>query len=168
MALNIARNNVFRKIKATGNPPIAPMASFPNWVREKYPDFIEAFEAQVAFNGELIEYIRRIEDALTSAKSEESESEAGEAVAPVTITSTTVLSSANETVLVDASSGAVSVVLPNPGTSGQIYNIKKIAGANTVSLLPNDTETIDGEVSWEISLMSTITVLSDGSNWYIL
>lgn len=75
------------------------------------------------------------------------------------------------TILCDATSGDLTIVLPAASTvSGHIYNIKKIdSTVNTVTLSPSGLDTIDGaaEVSTEIQWVN-ITVQSDGTNWYVL
>lgn len=73
-----------------------------------------------------------------------------------------------DTVLADASSGAVTVTLP-PTVNGIETTVKKIDGsANAVTLATPGGETIDGESSKTVTAQWTaLTVTSDGSNYYI-
>lgn len=75
----------------------------------------------------------------------------------------------NNVALCDCTSNAITINLPAAAT-GQQYHIKKIdATANTVTIDPNGTETIDGSLTKVISTQyDSITVVSDGSNWFIV
>ena len=78
---------------------------------------------------------------------------------------------ADYTILCDASGGGFTVTLPNVSTaSGYSFNIKKIDGSGAaVVISPAGSETIDGSTSITMTTPNlTITVQSDGSNWYIL
>jgi len=81
-------------------------------------------------------------------------------------------SAADHTILVDASlGGAVTVTLrPAANAQGQILVIKKIDSSGSgVTVDANGAETIDGSLSYTISSQwDTVTIQSDGSNWYIL
>ena len=78
---------------------------------------------------------------------------------------------ADEVILVDASSAAVTITLPSP-TKGHVLIIKKIdSSANTVTVQVADTttQTIDGATSQTLSTQwESVTVVSDGTNWYII
>ena len=54
--------------------------------------------------------------------------------------------------------------------TGKIYHIKKIdAGAGLVTLDPNSTETIDGDLTPDITAQyESFMMVSDGSNWHVL
>jgi len=75
-------------------------------------------------------------------------------------------------ILCDASGGSFSVYLPAAaGVEGRIYTIKKIAGtgAQTVTIDPNGTETIDGSTTLVIVINYTaIKIVSSGSAWFII
>jgi hypothetical protein len=87
-----------------------------------------------------------------------------------TITTTTTLDNTHYTVLVDSTSGAVTVNLPAANANtGRIYNINKIVAANTVTIDANGAETINGSTT--ISLVNqweSVTIQSNGTSWYIL
>jgi len=71
-------------------------------------------------------------------------------------------------VLVDASSGNITITLPEPSKDIQV-NVKKIdSSANVVTVVPNGGS-IDGESSKEISTQyESYFFISDGTNWYII
>jgi len=81
------------------------------------------------------------------------------------------LDALNNVCLCDCTSNAITLALPAP-VAGLQYHIKKIdSTANTVSVEPDDPgpELIDGAVSAIISTQyDSITVVSDGSNWWIV
>lgn len=72
--------------------------------------------------------------------------------------------------LVDCSDEHVTCFLDAAATlENRQFTFKKVAGSNTVILSPNGSETIDGETSAIISeLWNAITIVSDGSNWFII
>jgi len=76
--------------------------------------------------------------------------------------------SGGDCVLVDASSGDITITLPEPSKATQV-NIKKIdPSANIVIVVPNGGS-IDGETSKEISTQyESYLFISDGTNWYIV
>jgi hypothetical protein len=69
-------------------------------------------------------------------------------------------------------SGAINVTLPLPTTAGRQLVIKDITGlasTRNITILPHSSETIDGASSRVISTnYSSISVLSDSQNWYII
>lgn len=72
--------------------------------------------------------------------------------------------------LVDASSGAVTITLPTAvGRTGQTYEVKRTnAGANAVTVDGAGTETIDGALTASLATQyATVRVVSDGANWMI-
>jgi lysophospholipase L1-like esterase len=90
--------------------------------------------------------------------------------AVTTVTGSTSLTGVHHTVLVDAGSGSRTINLPAAsGITGKEYIIKKIDGsANTVTIDGNGSETIDGATTQVISTQYTsMTIRSNGSNWYI-
>lgn len=87
------------------------------------------------------------------------------------ISTTTGLDQTYQTILVDASGGAVTVNLPT--TSGQTtlrYEVKKIdASANAVTLDGAGAETIDGAATYPLTVQwQSVTVESNGSAWFVL
>lgn len=78
------------------------------------------------------------------------------------------ITSDDYTIMADASSSAVTLTLPSSPEAGRIYHIKCIDNTNTVTLDSNGNN-IDGDSSNIILIeYETITVQSDGSDWYIL
>jgi len=76
--------------------------------------------------------------------------------------------SGGDCVLVDASSGDVTITLPEPSKATQV-NIKKIdPSTNVVMVMPNGGS-IDDEPLKEISTQyESYLFISDGTNWYII
>jgi len=76
--------------------------------------------------------------------------------------------SGGDCVLVDASSGDVTITLPEPSKATQV-NIKKIdPSTNVVMVMPNGGS-IDDEPLKEISTQyESYLFISDGTNWYIV
>jgi|GEM_PF-2971034 len=88
----------------------------------------------------------------------------------VSVSGDTALSTGAQNVLVDATSGDIEITLPDPGAQGGVpINVKKVAGAGTVTVLPNAAETIDGASSKvNPDLWNSMQVVTDGTNWYIV
>lgn len=86
-------------------------------------------------------------------------------------TTSQTLSSSTQFVLVNANAGNVIITLPaaadNPLT---IYTIKKIdPSIHTVKIDANSNETIDGELTIDLTLQySYITIVCDGDEWFII
>lgn len=81
------------------------------------------------------------------------------------------VTSSDYTMLADATAAAFTVSLPTAaGIKGRIYNVKKIdSSINAVSIEANGTETIDGSLTQVlIDQNESITIQSDGSNWFII
>jgi hypothetical protein len=78
----------------------------------------------------------------------------------------------NKMILVDATAGNVTLLLLAAATAGDGFKfaVKKIdASANTVTLDPNASETIDGEATYVLSQEnSSVLLVSDGTNWQIM
>ena len=87
-----------------------------------------------------------------------------------TYTSSQTLTSANDVVLVDASSGVVTITLPAASETGRQFEIKKIdSSANAVTIDPNGSELLDGATTAVINNQyESLTIVSDGSAWHIL
>lgn len=74
-------------------------------------------------------------------------------------------------ILVNATSGAVTVTLPAAASyKGRHYYIKKIdSSINTVTIDGNGSETIDDQLTAVISVQYTcLTIFSDGAEWWII
>ena len=88
-----------------------------------------------------------------------------------TITTNTTLDKTYYTVLADASSGAITVTLPQASTVDRVmFNIKKIdSSVNKVTVDGNGSETIDGSTTFDLTGEDeSITIHCDGSSWYIV
>lgn len=91
--------------------------------------------------------------------------EEGDIVTGITLTANHIL------VLVDASSGAVTITLPAAeDNEGTVYIFKKIdSSGNSVTIDGNGSETIDGEQSVVLNLQyQYVTVACDGDEWFII
>ncbi|CAL1520425.1 hypothetical protein [Chitinophaga sp. MM2321] len=87
------------------------------------------------------------------------------------VSATGSLTETDNTLLVDASGGAVTITLP-PGTNitGRVYTIKKIGGTidNSVTIQPTGGQ-IEGGSSYIIYNNYTyVTLQTDGNNWYVI
>lgn len=100
-----------------------------------------------------------------------SSSRVGGFVLPVGTENGSFTAASNTVYLVDATPGAVTVTLPAAASiTNRVYYFKKIdAGVNTVTVDPNASETIDGDTIKVLSSQySSLTIVSDGGNWFIL
>ena len=82
---------------------------------------------------------------------------------------------ADDVVLADATAGTVNVTLPLAAQSeGHVIHIKKVdtVAGNKVVAVGNGSETIDKSASKELDYLApvfeSITVVSDGTEWWIL
>jgi hypothetical protein len=71
------------------------------------------------------------------------------------------------TILCNTTSNSITVSLPTAvGNKGLTYEVKKLVAANTVTIDPNGTQTIDGATTVAITSQYEALVLrSDGANW---
>ena len=79
--------------------------------------------------------------------------------------------SADNVILCNASAGAFTITLPTAvGRSGKMYNIKKIDSTSNIVTVDGDgTETIDDGLTADLTVQyESITVVSDGTEWWIL
>lgn len=87
------------------------------------------------------------------------------------VTSSYPVTETDNTILADATTGALTITLPPVGSiSGRIYTIKKIAGGidNEVIISPTGA-TIDGGPNYTIyNDWTFVTLQTDGSNWYVI
>lgn len=85
---------------------------------------------------------------------------------------TVVIGDRNKTILVDATSGAVTINLLAAATAGNKYriNIKKIdTTANAVTIDPNASETVDDRTTYVLyDYNDTVRLQCDGSNWNVI
>ena len=98
----------------------------------------------------------------------------GQDKAPIaTVTTNTTLDGAvdGSTVLVDATSGNLTITLPAAADADERrYYIKKIdASGNTVTVEGNGAETIDDAANYVLTVQyQSVTVHCDGTEWWIL
>lgn len=90
-----------------------------------------------------------------------------------TISANTTIDATDNTVLVNTTSGALTITLPSAsGISGRIYTIKKIGSGGIdkeLTVTPAGSSTIDGGSSYIIYNDYTyVTLQTDGTNWYII
>lgn len=88
------------------------------------------------------------------------------------VTSNTTLLESDYGLICDGSSNSINVALP-PAASvrGRVFFIKRIDNtiANTLNLVPNDSETIDGGIAFSTNVQwKAVQITSDGSNWFII
>ena len=89
------------------------------------------------------------------------------------VSANTTIDATDNTVLVNTTSGALTISLPSAsGISGRIYTIKKIGTGgidNQLTVSPAGGATIDGGSSYIIYNDYTyVTLQTDGTNWYII
>lgn len=88
-----------------------------------------------------------------------------------TKTSSYPVTASDYTILCDATSGTLTITLPlATDVEGQIYNVKKVdSSVNDVTLAASGGDLIDGSSSVSTNIQwTTISVQSDGTNWYVL
>ena len=90
--------------------------------------------------------------------------------ATVTKTANYTATADDHTIRVDTTSGNVTISLPAAASSvGRIFYIKKVAAANTVTIDPSGSETIDGSSTATLSSNYEHTVVqSNGTSWDVL
>ena len=86
-------------------------------------------------------------------------------------TSAQTLTADNYLVIVNASTGNITITLP-PAVNhkNRIYTIKKIdSSGNSVTIDANSSEKIDGEQTVVLNLQfAYVTIVSDGDEWFII
>jgi hypothetical protein len=88
-----------------------------------------------------------------------------------TITTSYVVLSTDGTILVDASTSSITVTLPSAlNLLGTVFNVKCIDNTNAVIVVgASGSETIDTfSTGIELDLYDSISVKSDGSDWWII
>ena len=77
----------------------------------------------------------------------------------------------DDVILCDTSSGSFTITLPTSvGNSGKVFHIKKISYNNNVTVDTTSSQTIDGSLTQVItgSGLTSVSMVSNGSNWFIL
>lgn len=90
---------------------------------------------------------------------------------PLSKTASYAVTAADDNVLCDCASGAITLTLPAAASnSGKVLHVKKIdSSANRVTVDGNSSETIDGTTTRVIGVQNdTLTIMSDGTNWRVL
>lgn len=91
--------------------------------------------------------------------------------AVTSVSADTTLTADHHTVLVDATSGNITITLPTAtGIDGREYIIKKIdSSSNTVTITPQSSQTIDGQSNYVLSAQNKyIEVKAANGNYYII
>jgi hypothetical protein len=85
----------------------------------------------------------------------------------VTVTANVTLTANNTVVLVDSTSGNVTVTLPDAtANSGRYYVIKRTGSANNVTIQAQSGQTVEGNANTTlIGAGSTDSIISDGARW---
>lgn len=94
----------------------------------------------------------------------------GDVTSVITVTTNTTLDTDN-TILVNAASGNITITLPAAASkANKIYRIKKIdATVNTVIIQPQVSEMIDDNTNMILLFQdSSIDLVSNAANWYII
>jgi len=88
------------------------------------------------------------------------------------VTSNYPVTAADNTVLADATGGAITITLPSPGTiAGRMYTIKKIGsgGIDKEVTITTSGGTIDGGSNYIIyNDWTFVTLQTDGTDWYVI
>lgn len=93
----------------------------------------------------------------------------GYTVASVSTTPYTETATSGTKVLLVTASSAITINLPTAVGNTATYIIKKVSGANSVTIDANSTQTIDGGLTAVLNkVYESITLVSDNSNWQII
>lgn len=86
-----------------------------------------------------------------------------------TKTSDYTLTARDEVILLDASSNTVTATLPTAvGIEGTVFIVKCIDATYTCTIDTTSSQTIDGDLTITLSAMESVTLISNGANYYIL
>jgi len=87
-----------------------------------------------------------------------------------TASSTLTLAEQHKTIKADATSGTVTLTLPDAATVSFGYRIKRVnSGSNGVALATTSSQTIDGASTKTLgSQWAMVEVASDGANWQLV
>lgn len=90
----------------------------------------------------------------------------------ITVTSDYTALSTDQVILVDATSGPITITLPATHADGLHYEIKDkngLALVDTITIISQDGDTIDGITSIVLTnTYQSVTVVSDGTNWFVV
>ena len=86
---------------------------------------------------------------------------------PVTSITETYTVVAND-YFINCTANSFTVNLPSASSLvGKVYQIKN-SGTGTITVDANGSQTIDGDLTQSLAQDESITIISDGSNWYII
>jgi hypothetical protein len=86
----------------------------------------------------------------------------------VSVTAAYTVQDVDFAVIADATSGAVTVTLPD-AHSDRVVSVKKVDASNNVTIATPSSETIDGAATKVLSTQyDAVILIADGSNWHIL
>lgn len=90
--------------------------------------------------------------------------------AVATKTANYTLTTEDDIIKADATSGAITMTLPTAVGAKKMYCVKKIdSTSNAVNVATTSAQTIDGSSSIAITVQNTaLTFVSDGANWIII
>ena len=145
----------------------------PHWIndslnkRVRYTDSLGIYVTPKQLNDSLAKRVRYIDSlGIYVTPTQMMDSIAAHSAAIKTVTANYTATEFDNTILVDASGGAVTVTLPSPsGIAGRWYSIKKIdSSVNAVTV----SGSIEGASSYTLALQyKYVRVQTDGSAWYI-
>lgn len=88
---------------------------------------------------------------------------------PTAVTATYTINDSDFLVLADASGGDFTVtLLPAASAVNRLCDVKNSGATGTVTVDGDGTETIDGDLTFALIPYETITLLSDGTDWWII
>lgn len=94
---------------------------------------------------------------------------AGDRVAVTSKTANYTAVDTDRVLLCDPTSGSITITLPAAGAGKQEYVIKKtVAHANTLVIDPAGAETINGAATLTVADNTSVTIVSDGTNWHTI
>lgn len=78
--------------------------------------------------------------------------------------------SQGEIILVNATSGGITITMPSAVSNDYLYSIKKTdSSSNSVTIATTSSQTIDGGTTAVILVQyAAVTLVSDGSNWNVI
>jgi len=88
----------------------------------------------------------------------------------VTKTSSYTITTGDQIIIADAASGEINITLPTAvGSTGTYYTVKRINTSNSVTIVTTSSQLIDGGSTVVLSTQyQSVTVVSNGSNWFII
>lgn len=133
-------------------------------------DGIKQFQSQYSISGTTVTFNTAIPLGVQKIEITRGIGSTATSAPTTTKTSNYTATAADYTIRCDSTSGALTITLPTAvGNTGKLYNIKKVAGGNNVTIATTSSQTIDGSLTIVIqNTYDTITVQSNGTGWDIL